>query len=198
MRREAVLLLLLLLLCVCSEGCWTRNEGRSTDSAVLPTAKDSWTDSSEADHVSAAVALALSHSCCSFAGVSDLGSPEAAADRILDQYLNKEFMSTRLGVRREGEVLAAAVRQGDDGRTYYDIDVRMTSYASRSPYVATQGELMADYGVEWDRRLLTTLGVANKRLYELRLQTDAASYDSDRAVLDTIRRSFRVVEVEQT
>jgi hypothetical protein len=30
---------------------------------------------------------------------------------------------------------------------------------------------MKDYGIEWDRVLLTTLGVANKRLYELRLQT---------------------------
>jgi hypothetical protein len=30
---------------------------------------------------------------------------------------------------------------------------------------------MRDYGLEWDRVLLTTLGVANKRLYELRLQT---------------------------
>jgi hypothetical protein len=30
---------------------------------------------------------------------------------------------------------------------------------------------MRDYGLEWDRVLLTTLGVANGRLYELRLQT---------------------------
>jgi hypothetical protein len=34
-----------------------------------------------------------------------------------------------------------------------------------------QGEVMRDYGLEWDRVLLTTLSVANKRLYELRLQT---------------------------
>ena len=27
---------------------------------------------------------------------------------------------------------------------------------------------MDSYGVEWDRVLITTLGVANKRLYELR------------------------------
>ena len=32
---------------------------------------------------------------------------------------------------------------------------------------------MSQYGVEWDRVLLTTLGVANQRLYELRLQTAA-------------------------
>jgi hypothetical protein len=34
-----------------------------------------------------------------------------------------------------------------------------------------QGEVLSQYGLEWDRVLLTTLGVANSRLYELRLQT---------------------------
>ncbi|KAF8072453.1 PPD1 [Scenedesmus sp. PABB004] len=131
-----------------------------------------------------------------FASVADLGSPADAAARLLDQYLNKEFMSTRLGVRREGAILGAAARDGADGRTYYDIEIRMASYASRSPYVATQGELMADYGVEWDRRFLTTLGVANKRLYELRLQTSSETYDADKPGLDVIRSSFKVVEVE--
>ncbi len=29
-------------------------------------------------------------------------------------------------------------------------------------------QVMDSYGVEWDRVLCTTLGVANKRLYELR------------------------------
>jgi len=58
-----------------------------------------------------------------FKSVEDLGPPEQAAARILDQYLNKEFMSTRLGIRREGEVLSASSRTGPDGRIYYDIDV---------------------------------------------------------------------------
>ena len=31
---------------------------------------------------------------------------------------------------------------------------------------------MDSYGVEWDRVLITTLGVANKRLYELRYGVD--------------------------
>ena len=35
-------------------------------------------------------------------------------------------------------------------------------------YTATREEVMENYGVEWDRVLITTLGVANKRLYELR------------------------------
>jgi hypothetical protein len=56
--------------------------------------------------------------------VEDLGSPDAAAARILDKYLNKEFMSTRIGIRREGEIISAASRQGSDGKTYYDIEVR--------------------------------------------------------------------------
>lgn len=73
----------------------------------------------------------------------------------------------------------------------------MTSYASRNPYVATRGEVMKDYGIEWDRRLLTTLGVANKRLYELRLQTNSPSYAKDKPQLDLIRESFTVKEVEE-
>jgi hypothetical protein len=76
------------------------------------------------------------------------------------------------------------------------LQVRMASYASRSPYVATQGEVMRDYGLEWDRRFLTTLGTANKRLYELRMQTGSNTYEQDKPVLDLIRNSFRVVEVE--
>ena len=32
-------------------------------------------------------------------------------------------MSTRLGVKRSAEVVAAAARTGADGRTYYDIQV---------------------------------------------------------------------------
>lgn len=55
---------------------------------------------------------------------------------------------------------------------------------------------MRDFGVEWDRRLLTTLGVANKRLYELRLQTSSPTYEQDKPQLDVIRQSFKVVEVE--
>eukprot|EP00882_Tetradesmus_deserticola_P020664 GHRQ01022326.1.p1 GENE.GHRQ01022326.1~~GHRQ01022326.1.p1 ORF type:complete len:234 (+),score=61.61 GHRQ01022326.1:68-703(+) len=58
-----------------------------------------------------------------YASVEDLGSPDAAAARILDKYLNKEFMSTRIGIRREGNIVSAASRKADDGRVYYDIEV---------------------------------------------------------------------------
>ncbi len=79
-----------------------------------------------------------SPSSSAFYNVADLGTPEQTARKTLDQYLNKEFMSTRLGVRREGQVLYAESREGPDGRTYYDIGIRMSSYASTNPYVATQ------------------------------------------------------------
>ncbi len=70
--------------------------------------------------------------------VTDLGTPDQTAKQILSQYLDKEFMSTRLGIRREGQILSASSRQGEDGRTYFDVAIRMTSFASRSPYLATQ------------------------------------------------------------
>lgn len=41
-----------------------------------------------------------SPSSTKYASVADLGSPDDAARKVLDQYLT-EFMSTRLGVRRE-------------------------------------------------------------------------------------------------
>lgn len=73
-----------------------------------------------------------------FTSLQQLGSPEEQAKVRLDQYLNKEFMSTRLGIKREGSILFASSRTGKDGRTYYDLGIRMTSYGSRNPYVATQ------------------------------------------------------------
>lgn len=76
------------------------------------------------------------------------------------------------------------------------LQIRMASYASRSPYLATRGEVMKDYGIEWDRRFTTTLGVANKRLYELRLQTSNATYEQDKPQIDLITKSFKVFEVE--
>lgn len=53
-----------------------------------------------------------------------------AAERILNKYLTREFMSTRIGIRREGSVLSAVERTGSDGRKYYDLAIRMTSYGS--------------------------------------------------------------------
>ncbi|KAJ9520801.1 hypothetical protein QJQ45_013982 [Haematococcus lacustris] len=131
-----------------------------------------------------------------YESVIDLGTPEDTGKQLLEQYLNKEFMSTRLGIRREGQLLSATRRDTPDGRTYYDVAVRITSFASRNPYVATQAEVLKDYGVEWDRVLLTTLGVANNRLYELRMQTAKDTFATSQPVLDTIAQSFTLKEVE--
>lgn len=64
-----------------------------------------------------------SPSSSNYSTVEDLGPPEQAAKRTLDQYL-EELMSTRIGVRRTGEILSADKRVGPDGKEYYDIQVR--------------------------------------------------------------------------
>lgn len=49
----------------------------------------------------------------------------------------------------------------------------------------TQAEVDATFEKEWDRTLLTTLGVAGKRVYEMRLQTPVASFEKN-AVRDVL------------
>jgi hypothetical protein len=58
-----------------------------------------------------------------YTSVEDLGPPEKAAEKVLGQYLT-EFMSTRLGVRRESNVLSASSKVADDGKLYYEVEVR--------------------------------------------------------------------------
>ena len=64
------------------------------------------------------------------------------------------------------------------------------------PAPAPPQEVAKYYGVEWDRVLCTTLGVANKRLYSLRLQTPFAKYDTRAELLARVAGSFVVREVE--
>lgn len=73
-------------------------------------------------HPTPAHPIMLCIAVCRYASVEDLGSPGDAANKLLDRYLNKEFMSTRIGISRQGEVLAASSRE-KDGRMYYDIEV---------------------------------------------------------------------------
>lgn len=54
--------------------------------------------------------------------ISDLGTPEEAGQQLLKQFLT-EFMSTRLGVRREPKLLRTNVRTTMDGDEYYEIEV---------------------------------------------------------------------------
>lgn len=67
-----------------------------------------------------------SPSSSSYKSVEDLGSPEEAGKKVLRQYLT-EFMSTRLGVRRESSVLSTSSKVASDGKLYYVVEVRMRS-----------------------------------------------------------------------
>lgn len=64
-----------------------------------------------------------SPSSSNYKSVEDLGSPEEAGKNVLRQYLT-EFMSTRLGVRRESSVLSTSSKVASDGKLYYEIEVR--------------------------------------------------------------------------
>ena len=63
-----------------------------------------------------------SPSTSKFESVEDLGGPDAAAERTLRQYL-EELKTTRLGVKRSGDVVSASSRMAQDGRVYYDLQV---------------------------------------------------------------------------
>lgn len=63
-----------------------------------------------------------------YKSVEDLGTPDVAATKVLKQYLT-EFMSTRLGVRRESNILSASSRIADDGRLYYQVEVTFLTFS---------------------------------------------------------------------
>lgn len=62
-----------------------------------------------------------------YKSVEDLGPPQEAGKKVLRQYLT-EFMSTRLGVRRESNILSTSSRIADDGKLYYEIEVTCFRY----------------------------------------------------------------------
>ncbi|CAH9110297.1 unnamed protein product, partial [Cuscuta europaea] len=109
-----------------------------------------------------------SPSSSKYQSVEDLGPPQEAAKKALRQYLT-EFMSTRLGVRRESSILSSSSRVADDGRLYYQVEVNIKSYANNNELAVMPQDRVAR--LEWDRRYLSVLGVENNRLYELRIQT---------------------------
>ena len=119
-----------------------------------------------------------SPSSTKFDSPRDLGSPEDAARKVLEQTLT-EFMSTRIGVRRESSVVSATERVGVgvDGEpmVFYDCVFRVASYATKNQYGLTEAD--RPQVLEWDRMLSSTLGVANKRLYELRTQCAAGDFE---------------------
>jgi hypothetical protein len=60
------------------------------------------------------------------------------------------------------------------------VQVEMRSYASRNQLAVSQRQVADALELEWDRRYLTVLGVANKRLYEFRLQTQNTTYEKNK------------------
>ena len=125
---------------------------------------------------------------------ADLGSPEAAGKQWLAKYLG-EFMSTRLGIRRGGRVVATSERVDSSGRPWYDILINIDSYAARNQYGISTAE--RPQSKEWDRYFLTTIGIANQRLYELRLQSSVDDFMSDRDQLLGILQSFSLYADEE-
>ncbi|XP_008464320.1 psbP domain-containing protein 1, chloroplastic isoform X3 [Cucumis melo] len=124
--------------------------------------------------------------------VQDLGPPEEAGKKVLKQYLT-EFMSTRLGVRRESNILSTSSRMADDGRTYYQVEVNIKSYANNNELAVMPQDRVVR--LEWDRRYLSVLGVENSRLYELRLQTPENVFVEEENELRQVMDSFRVNKV---
>ncbi|KAK6139419.1 hypothetical protein DH2020_026826 [Rehmannia glutinosa] len=133
-----------------------------------------------------------SPSSSKYKSVEDLGSPEEAGKKVLRQYLT-EFMSTRLGVRRESSILSTSSKLANDGRLYYEVEVNIKSYANNNELAVMPQDRVAR--LEWDRRYLSVLGVENNRLYELRLQTPERSFTEEENELREVMDSFRVNKV---
>jgi PsbP len=84
---------------------------------------------------------------------------------------------------------------GVDGRLYYDVGIRIQSYASRQQLAVTKEERSDAIVQEFDRVLVTTLGAANMRLYEFRLQAPYKRYKKSTDLYDSMLFSFRCNEV---
>ncbi|GAB4855665.1 PsbP domain-containing protein 1, chloroplastic [Ancistrocladus abbreviatus] len=133
-----------------------------------------------------------SPSSSSYKSIEDLGPPQEAGKKILKQYLI-EFMSTRLGVRRESNILSTSSRVADDGKLYYQVEVNIKSYANNNELAVMPQDRIAR--LEWDRRYLSVLGVENNRLYELRLQTPEKVFQEEESDIRQVMDSFRVSKI---
>ncbi|CAH8316895.1 unnamed protein product [Eruca vesicaria subsp. sativa] len=133
-----------------------------------------------------------SPSSSKYKSLEDLGSPEEAGKRVLRQYLT-EFMSTRLGVKREANILTTSSRVADDGKLYYQVEVNIKSYANNNELAVMPQDRVAR--LEWDRRYLAVLGVENNRLYSLRLQTPEKVFQEEEKDLRRVMDSFRVEKI---
>ncbi|CAN1200893.1 PsbP domain-containing protein 1, chloroplastic [Linum perenne] len=127
-----------------------------------------------------------------YKSVEELGSPEEAGTKVMRQYLT-EFMSTRLGVRRESNILTTSSRVADDGRLYYQVEVNIKSFASNNELAVMPQDRVVR--LEWDRRYLSVLGVENNCLYELRLQAPESVFLEEENDLRQVMDSFRVNKI---
>lgn len=134
-----------------------------------------------------------SPSSSTYASVEDLGGPEYAGKRVLEQYLS-ELMSTRLGVRRESQIVRAEKRVDVDGKVVYDLEMRISSYSARNQYGLTAED--RPQTLEWDRTLRSALGTENGKLYELRMQSPTESYQRNEGKFDAMVKSFRQFEAD--
>ncbi|KAL2924747.1 PsbP domain-containing protein 1 chloroplastic [Bienertia sinuspersici] len=87
-----------------------------------------------------------SPSSSNYKSVEDLGPPEEAGKNVMRQYLT-EFMSTRLGVRRESNILSTSSKVADDGKLYYQIEVNIKSYANNNELAVMPEERLVR--LEW-------------------------------------------------
>lgn len=133
-----------------------------------------------------------SPSSSQYKSVQDLGPPQEAGKKVLKQYLT-EFMSTRLGVRRESNILSTSSRVADDGRLYYQVEVNIKSYANSNELAVMPQDRVVR--LEWDRRYLSVLGVENNQLYELRLQVPENVFSEEENDLRQVMDSFRVSKI---
>ena len=72
--------------------------------------------------------------------------------------------------------------------------VRIRSFASANQYGLTQEERVQ--ALEWDRTQLASFGVANRRLYELRVQVPSSKFAANDAQLQEILDSFELFSME--
>ncbi|RDX92843.1 PsbP domain-containing protein 1, chloroplastic, partial [Mucuna pruriens] len=133
-----------------------------------------------------------SPSSSQYKSVEDLGPPQEAGKKVLKQYLT-EFMSTRLGVRRESNILSTSSKVADDGKLYYQVEVNIKSYANNNELAVMPQDRVVR--LEWDRRYLSVLGVENNQLYELRLQVPENVFSEEENDLRRVMDSFRVNKI---
>ena len=106
-----------------------------------------------------------------------------------------ELTSTRLGIVRESEVLDAKEDVDKDGNVFYDITLRIKSYAAKNQYGLTPED--RPQTLEWDRTFYSRLGTENGRLYELRMQSPSEEFEeSKEQYLVGMGKSFRPFEVD--